>query len=258
MNPNTLGIVVFPGFVAAVTQCHRLAVERRSDWGLLVVPIVLLLGVALYLTNSRGSMLATAAAVVVYGAYAFAGRRAVPVGVVAGYGCVLAALIAVSVLLPGGDGRRFVLWSAGLEAFLASPTPLGEGLVGTDELIAPYLSDGGGSVHSSYLSVLLRTGFVGIVGYLLVVVGPTLHAAVRGGTASPAALALACAFAVHQLFEGYTLFQYEFPSVVGALAVGYLIVSLAPATSEFAEADRHDEQSENDPPVDDESKSTDT
>ncbi|MFC6905713.1 O-antigen ligase family protein [Halalkalicoccus tibetensis] len=225
-NPNTLGLAVFPGLVAAVVEFHRVAVERRSDWGVVFVPLVVLLGVALYLTNSRGSMLAAATGIAIYGVYALAGRRAVPAGVALGYGGALAALTAVFVLLPGTDGQRGALWSAGLEAYLASPTALGEGLVGTGDLIAPYLENPGSTVHNSYLSVLLRTGLVGIVGYLLVVVAPTIHGAIRRRTVSPGALALAGAFVIHQFFEGYTIYQYDFGAVLGALAAGYLIVSL--------------------------------
>ncbi len=40
-------------------------------------------------------------------------------------------------------------------------------------------------------------------------------------------LALAVGFAVHQLFEGYTLYQFGPGSVLGALAVGYTIASFA-------------------------------
>lgn len=229
-NPNTLGLVVFPGLVAGVAQLHRVAVERRSGWGLVFVPLVVLLGVTLYLSNSRGSMLAAATGIAIYGTYALAGRRAIPAGVALGYGGALAALSAVFILFPESDGQRGALWSAGLEAYLASPTALGEGLVSTSGLIEPYLTDGGGSVHNSYLSVLLRTGFVGIAGYLLVVVVPTIHGAIRRRTVSPTALALAGAFVIHQFFEGYTIYQYDFGAVAGALAAGYLIVSLVPET----------------------------
>lgn len=229
-NPNTLGLAVFPGLVAAVIEFHRVAVERRSDWGLMFVPLIVLLGAALYLTNSRGSMLAAATGIAIYGGYVLLGRRGIPVGVAIGYGGALAALAAVFVLFPGTDGRRGALWSAGFEAYLASPTALGEGLVGTSELIAPYLENPGSTVHNSYLSVLLRTGFVGIVGYLLVVVVPTIHGAIRRRTVSPGALALAGAFVVHQFFEGYTVYQYDFGAVLAALAAGYLIVSLARGT----------------------------
>ncbi|KYH25133.1 hypothetical protein HAPAU_27160 [Halalkalicoccus paucihalophilus] len=43
-------------------------------------------------------------------------------------------------------------------------------------------------------------------------------------------------FAVHQLFEGYTLFQFGPGSVLGALAVGYTISSLAPRTRSEADS----------------------
>lgn len=228
INPNTFGLIVFPGLVAAVVECHRAVVKRRTEWIAVLLPVVVLLGATLYLTNSRGSLLAATTGIAIYGAYALAGRRGIRGGVAIAYGGALAALLGVFVVLPGTDGQRVALWSAGLEAYLASPTAFGEGLVGTSGLIEPYLDDPGSSVHNSYLSVLLRTGFVGIVGYLLIVVGPTIHGAIRRRTVSPAALALAGAFVIHQLFEGYTIYQYDFGAAVGALAAGYLIASLVP------------------------------
>lgn len=39
-------------------------------------------------------------------------------------------------------------------------------------------------------------------------------------------LAIASGFAVHQLFETYTLYQFGPGSVLGALAVGYMVTSL--------------------------------
>lgn len=46
--------------------------------------------------------------------------------------------------------------------------------------------------------------------------------------------ALATGFAVHQLFEGYTLYQLGPGSLIGALAVGYVIASLVPTDPEPA------------------------
>lgn len=227
VNPNTLGLVLFPGLVAAVIEFHRLAIKRRSDWGLVFVPLVLITGVGLALTNSRGSVLAATTGLVVYGTYLIGGRQNISVGVIGSYGGIIAVLLGIFVFFPDADGNRLTLWSAGLKAYLGSPMYLGEGLVSTSEIIAPYLSNGGGSVHNSYLSILLRTGIVGLSGYLIVVVGPTLHGIMRRDSVSPAALALASAFVVHQLFEAYTVYQYGLGSITGALAAGYVITSLS-------------------------------
>jgi hypothetical protein len=225
-NPNTLAIILFPGFITAVTEFHRLAIQHRSDWGLLFAPAILINGFGLYLTNSRAGMLAAAVGLMIYGAYVLAGRQALPVGLLTAFGGVLTVLIGLYIITPDAAGNRFALWGAGLAAYLDSPTYLGEGLVSTSEVIAPYLPSGGSSVHSSYLSILLRTGIIGMIGYLVLVIGSVLHGTLRYHTVSPAALAVAGAFAVHQLFEAYTLYQYGFGSVVGSLAIRYVIASL--------------------------------
>lgn len=225
-NPNTLGMILFPGLIAAVVEFHRVAIEYRSDWGLFFVPIIIINVIGLYLTNSRASMLAAAAGLTIYGVYVIAGRQAIPIGLLAAFGGILTVLIGLYIISPDGAGNRFILWSAGLEAYLDSPTYLGEGLISTSEVIAPYLPNGGSSVHNSYLSILLRTGIVGMIAYLVLVIGPILHGALRYHTVSPAAMAIAGAFAVHQVFEVYTLYQYGFGSIVGTLAVGYVIASL--------------------------------
>lgn len=230
-NPNTFGIMQFAGTVAAGVATVR---ALGSRWPILaVVPsgLLALNAFGLLLSGSRASMVAAAVATGLYCA-AVADRRLLPValvGVAVGIPAVLAGIYLS--ILPIDSGNRFVLWRAGIEMLRAEGSLLGEGLIGTNEAIAPYL-DGGGSVHNSYLTMFIRAGFLGGVAYLLLVLGPLLHGMIRYARVNVPMFALATGFAVHQLFEGYTLYQLGPGSLIGALAVGYVIASLVPTDPE--------------------------
>lgn len=226
-NPNTFGIVQFAGTVAAIVATVR---SLGSRWPFLaVVPfgLVALNAFGLLLSDSRASMAATAIAAGLY-CVAVADRRLLPVGLVGVAVGVPAVLVGIYLsILPIDSGNRFVLWRAGIEMLRVEGSLLGEGLIGTNDAIAPYL-DGGGSVHNSYLTMFIRAGFLGGLAYLLLVLGPLLHGMVRYARVNVPMFALTTGFAVHQLFEGYTLYQLGPGSLVGSIAVGYVIASLVP------------------------------
>jgi hypothetical protein len=102
--------------------------------------------------------------------------------------------------------------------------------------MAPFAPDQyqGTSAHNSYLVVLLRTGLVGVLGYLVLTVWSFVDAAFVRDRADPVMVGLVVAFAVHQLFEAYTIIQYSLGAVLAGLAVGYLVTG----TSEFPTGDR--------------------
>lgn len=227
-NPNTLGLLLFPGTVAAVVATHRTAVHGNYPF-LAILPAgtvpILVLGLAL--SNSRASMLAAIVAIGVY-TLATTDRDLLPiatVGVAVGLVLFLGAIY-VSVL--GIDpANRFALWRAGIQAIYNEGSLLGEGIVGTGQVIEPYLDNGGSAVHNSYLSVFIRAGLLGGLAYTALVVGPIVQGALGADRVNVPMFALATGFAVHQLFESYTLYQFGPGSVIGALAVGYVIASLA-------------------------------
>lgn len=226
-NPNTFGLLVFPGVVASAVTAHR-TLTRTASPLLAIVPLgcFALTSAGLYLSNSRASMLAAAVAVGVY-ALAVTSRRLIP-AVLLGV-CLLVPLFLVlvyfSVLLID-PAHRFTLWRAGLEAIRHDSGILGQGLIGTGTAIEPYL-DSGGSVHNSYLSIGIRAGLLGGLAYCVLVLGPLIHGVIGYRRVDVGMLALATGFAVHQLFEGYTLFALGPGSIFGALAVGYVIASLS-------------------------------
>ncbi|MDL5363487.1 O-antigen ligase [Halalkalicoccus sp. NIPERK01] len=230
-NPNTLGLLLFPGTVAAYVATHR-TLRSRPLLTILPASALPVLAFGLFLSNSRASMLATAVAIGVYTLSA-TDRRLLPVALIAIAVAVPAFLVAIYYsVIPIDPAQRFTLWRAGIEATYHDSGLFGQGIVGTREAIAPYL-DGGGSVHNSYLSIFIRAGILGGLAYCLVVLGPLVQGIVRYDRVDVGMLSLAVGFAVHQLFEAYTVYQFGPGAVLGALAVGYTVASIAgdPATA---------------------------
>lgn len=229
-NPNGTGILLFVGLFAAVVELR----ERLGDAGRGVVAAVggvaLLNGLGLFLTHSRASWAAATIAIGVYLGYAAFGRESLPYIVGSGLLLVGVGLGLISTSLVDVDpSGRFALWSAGGHAFVATLSPFGAGLVSSADLMAPYVAEPyvGTSAHNSYLTIALRTGVVGILGYFVLTVGSFVDAVFVRRRGDPAMIALVVAFAVHQLFEAYTLVQYSLGAVLAALAVGYLVTTVS-------------------------------
>lgn len=263
-NPNTFGVVGFAGTVASVLLATRMFPRREqsdqdramhTDGGSATVssfPFVASLGLSFvagvlfvinafgtYLTNSRASYLAIGMALLLYGVYLVLGRRALPFSVVGLIGAVFLFLLLLPTLGISSTGR-FALWAGSLEAALDGPFLFGHGLVAVDDTIAPYVSGSasGYSPHNSYLSILIRLGFVGLGAYLLIVVGSLFRGVFQADRVDVPALVLAFGFAVHQIFEAYTIFQHTIPAVLASLSAGYLIMN--GAWIEVAENDEHE------------------
>jgi len=228
-NPNGTGILLFVGLFAAVVELRDHLGDGAGAGAVAVVGVGLLNGLGLLLTHSRASWAAAAIAVCVYLSYVVFGRAVLPYAVggvlllvVVGLGLIATSLVGVD---PSG---RFTLWTAAVRAFVGLRSPFGAGLVSSAELLAPYVPEPyvGTSAHNSYLSIALRTGVVGIAGYLVLVVGSLVDAVLVRRRGDPAVIALAVAFAVHQLFEAYSLVQYSLGAVLAALTVGYLVTSV--------------------------------
>lgn len=250
-NPNTLGVVGFAGTIASVLLATRVFPQRQqsnqdqpmhTDGGSATVstfPFVVSLGLSFvagtlfvvnafgtYLTNSRASYLAIGAALVLYTVYLVLGRRALPFAVVGLIGAVFLFILLLPTLGISSTGR-FALWAGSLEATLDGPFLFGHGLVSVDDTIAPYVSGSasGYSPHNSYLSILIRIGVVGLCAYLLIVVGSLFRGVFQSDRVDVPALVLAFGFAVHQIFEAYTIFHHTIPAVLASLSAGYLIMN---------------------------------
>lgn len=239
-NPNTFGLLAFGGFAAAGIELYRSIEQGWRSNRALVTPgvwlppvaaagLVALTGIGLLLSYSRASWLAAVVFATIYLSYVVVGRSSVPFAVVAAVGgAVLATMAIYTGWLRADPARRFDLWRAGLEAIAAAPSALGAGHVSTSEFIEPYLDGSAATPHNGYLSITIRAGLLGGAAYAALVLGGILYRTLHYRTANVAMLALTAGWAVHHLFESYTVFHWTIPAVLSALSLGYLL--FAPQT----------------------------
>ncbi|ELY55655.1 O-antigen polymerase [Natronococcus jeotgali DSM 18795] len=224
-NPNSFGLLSFAGFVAAGVTFHRSVVARRPFVASLAAAISGLCGLGVVLSNARASMLAAAVVVVIYAGYVLGGRLVGSVGLGMTFCGVGVALVAMAVgLLEISASSRFELWAASLHAIWDGPLLFGHGSGPPSVVLDPYLAgEGAPSPHNSYLSVVLQTGLVGGLAYLGLAGGSIVVALIKYNEATVAMLAFVSGWAVHQLFESYTMFHWSLGSVLVSLCVGYLL-----------------------------------
>lgn len=229
VNRNAFAMVVLAGIVASTAEFHRAV--RRDDGGIgLAVPTGLLVVNAVGLAVSFGRALWVIAVPVlgIYLASALFGRPAVPAAVVGGAAYLLGGILAVYVavrtgLLASDPSDRFHLWAASLAAILDRPSLFGEGVVSPAVHILEYRdTDAAASPHNSYLSVWIRTGVVGGLAYVGLVLASLVDGTLRYRDVDVAVLAVAALFAAHQVFEAYTMLWWTTGSVYASLAIGFL------------------------------------
>ncbi|XVH32255.1 O-antigen ligase family protein [Haloferacaceae archaeon DSL9] len=225
VNPNSFGTLAFAGLIAATIELDRSLARERELTAVVFAGLASLNALGLYLSNARAAMLAAAISFAIYGGYVAAGRRAIPVTVTAAAAGVVAFLGAIFVgALDISVSNRFELWRASLQALRDGPLLFGSGTVSTSSLIVPYMpGDSTWSSHNSYLSIFLRAGLLGGFAYTALVAGSVVAGMISYRTVNVGMLALASGWAVHQMFEAYTLFQWSLTSVLATLAVGYLL-----------------------------------
>ncbi|MFC7189325.1 O-antigen ligase family protein [Halocatena marina] len=188
--------------------------------------MLLINSVGLYFSQSRASFLAAAVSLALYVSYVVLGRRRLPYAMAGLTGVVLLFVLSMPIVGVTPSGR-FSLWAGSIEAFLNDPSLFGAGLITPGEYIAPYVSEPykGQNPHNSYLVIFLRAGFIGGIAYAGIVVGSLITGVRRNQQVDVSALALAFGFGIHQMFEGYTLFQHEISSIIATLSFGFLILS---------------------------------
>lgn len=229
-NPNSVGIVGFPGVIAAFALVHRQFVQQRVVSLVVALGLLGVNGFGILLSWSRAAWLASAIGVGLYLSVVVLGRRSVPYVVAACGGLTLLFIVGIySPVLPVTTNGRGALWSAAFEAALSAPSTLfGHGLENTHELTAQFLEierHRGKSPHNSYLQLFIRTGVVGLLSFLTLTIGAVVDGARRAEEVDLAALALGSAFVVHYLFESYQIFNIAIGSLISALAFGYLLAS---------------------------------
>ncbi|SEP29373.1 O-antigen ligase like membrane protein [Halogranum amylolyticum] len=230
-NPNTLGVLTFAGTFAALVLTRKVyrTSPIRGTW-LLPGLLVGINSIGLFLSYSRAGYLALAVAAGIYLVDVYLGRAALPYAILFFVGTVGVLLLGMWLGLLGlNPAGRFTLWGAGIRAILDSPSLIGAGIIDPSASIAPYI-DGqlsGQSPHNSYLSIFIRAGILGGIAYLILTVGSIFQGVFRKSEVDVAMLSFAVGFALHQLFEAYTLFQFSLAAVLASLVFGYLIESQA-------------------------------
>jgi O-antigen ligase len=232
-NPNILAVLAFTGafggFVLAVENFAR----RNYIPLLIIIPLTFLNGLGLYLTHARASWLAFTLAVVVYLGYLVFGRRSIPFTVIPL--AIFSAVVILMILLGIGpiDGHgRSAIWMGGLRALRRSPSVFGYGVVNTHKVIAPFITVdrfSGFSPHNSYIQTFLQIGVVGGLAYMTFAIGSIIEGVIRWRSVDVPMIGLALAFAVHQTFAVYTLFNNAVASILGIMVVGYLICGYIPS-----------------------------
>jgi hypothetical protein len=266
VNPNTFGVVMFAGTASAGILIHRLFPDTSSDnesrqmradgasASVLSYPFVFSLGlsclaggvfvinaIGLYLSHSRACYLAAAVSLVLYFSYVVLGRRSLPYALGGLVGVVALFLILLPVIGINPSGR-FTLWGGGVTYLYKNVSLLGEGIVATGDLIKPYVAKPyrGQAPHNSYLSTFIRAGLLGGAAYLFIIAGSLIVGVVRYQQVNVPALALAFGFAIHQMFESYSLFQHGILAMIASLSFGFLILSGFLTEDSEEPADRHE------------------
>jgi O-antigen ligase len=183
-DPNFLAAMLVPGFVFSA---FALGWTRQPAQRWLLGACALLFIVAIYLTQSRGGLIALAATLVAALFFGGAARRrfAVLGGVIASVGLVYYAAVAPAEAVgrlgnPGGGSGRADLWSIAREVVADQPvTGVGAGNFPviapryvTETVDLPFVDlvvDTPKVVHNTYLGVLTELGIVGLTAFAVVV-----------------------------------------------------------------------------------------
>ncbi len=224
-NLNVFGLTSFAGFAAASTIAYRAAVRGAPFPTLAGIGLALLTATGLVLSSSDASWLAAVVFLVTLGSYAAFGRAGI-VGtlVVGAIGSVLVIAGVYIGAIPLDDGGRFDRWRSAIRAMRAAPATFGHGHISTAAFTEPYLETGGANTpHNSYLSMLIRTGVVGLAAYLVVIVGGIVARTLVPEDVNAPMIAFALGWAFHHLFESYSMIQWTIPAVLSAMTFGYLI-----------------------------------
>lgn len=222
-NPNNLGFVLFVGFIFSM-GVYRLENNRR------MVPIILVIGFSLFLTQSRASWLAAAMALFVLICHIDLkmSSRTILISVLG----VVTAIFFIPILLRSGIGYnielsgRVILWTGAILAVFDNLL-IGYGFGSTSQFIEGYISGrySGHSVHNSYLRVFLIGGIAAGIAYILLIVRSlTIFKNNTENKFTTIIFSAALGVPAHQLFEAYTMLGYTIHSVLAAILFGYVIL----------------------------------
>ncbi|MDB2243105.1 O-antigen ligase family protein [Halorubrum ezzemoulense] len=221
-NPNILGILALGGSLATVSELRIRGVNQES------IILLLINFIGLLFTNYRSGIFAFIAVIVLLYSYQLGGRGLFSITTVAGLFCVsLFFVLVVSPIHIPLNNRQY-LWTAAYNVFLDQPV-LGHGLGRSRAVIQselPMFLKGGPGIDNAYLRMFVALGIIGGVSYIFAILSCVVTAA-RNAT-NPIQVDLSVfitAFALIQIFVGYTFIGVFLPSLLIALPIGYHINS---------------------------------
>lgn len=237
-NPNFLAKLLFVGLVASFGEW--IAYNNRIGALLVVLNTMLL-----YLTESRGGMVAALVGVIALLGYYGVDQRLAVIGACSGVASVAAALITV-VVAPSQVAEvvdltgRLSIWSGTVDTVAHTNPVFGPGLVGSE-----FLSQTVGltvpSPHSTYFKMLLRAGGVGLVLWIVLLWGSLLDGVYQ--RVHPTAVAVGAGFIVLGFIEGPNVFGTGTGSLLLTLTIGYLLTKSPGYTIQFVADERRDTKS---------------
>lgn len=194
-----------------------------------------LLGIAIggvYLTHSRGVILAVFCGFVIYLLGIYANREVTVLALGALIFTSFVGFLFFSGVLPAPEAIKSInlslrgdAWRAAIAAFIDHPL-LGMGFGESAHLIAPYFEQEIVlSPQNSYLKIFVTTGVIGGTSYLLFTVTSVLLGAYNEsmGKVPIELLSLCTALVIIQIFENFSLFGVNQSSVLASIMFGYLI-----------------------------------
>ncbi|WP_343779181.1 O-antigen ligase family protein, partial [Halorubrum ejinorense] len=228
-NPNILAMTLLPGILAGANFLYERAAEH-STWGVFSFGVVTAVPtIILFLTRSRGALLALAAGVVMY--VVVHNLSSVTVRIL----CLCGITGTVLFLAPTGIGPipslveavsapRAFRWRHALDAILQQPL-LGYG-VGNSRTIIPEFQT---QPHNAYFMIGTWSGVGAAISYLYLFTQMLLLSVRRKVGTTPAVFpAILTSYWVISIFESLTIFHLTIYSIVLAITFGFVASDIVP------------------------------
>lgn len=225
-NPNFAGTLFFVGSITALHDFY----EKRTKLSLSILGFLIF---CLFLTQSRGSMLAFATGTGFYLLYKFNGRKFIGPAIVLMVVFSTIFVLSRAMILPSLPlleqvplSTREIQWRGAIDATLHSGPLVGVGVYNTAEVAGEFYIDKELSqvVHSTHLQFLLRTGFVGFLLWMVSLFGSLYQHIVTHKEINIVPLAVVLGFSVLMIFETILPFNTRLSALLFCLSLGYLFV----------------------------------
>lgn len=230
-NPNYLAIILFIALMSSL-YIYQLRNTKTE------IIILLIIFIGLFLTQSRGAIIATSFSLSSLIIYRYFGQPYYSYSIIMSVIGSLSLYFILIGLIPVTKITDFIHLSARDKLLWSSVNalkhnPFGFGAIPTsDILLEPYaVSDvAGTSAHNSFLRVFLTTGIVGGTCYLLFNIYSLIR--LKSINDHPYIVSICLGLFVAQIFNEFTMFGIGLTSILTAVCFGYLYTNPANATPE--------------------------